>query len=773
MRFHAPLFRIVFTGFLFSFVALPLKAQSQLKSVTFRFQPVIGGVEQVYLAGTFNDWKDDRDRMTDDAGDGIFTLTLLLAPGRYEYKFVVDGRYLTDMNADEISGSGRAGDNSIIHVDARFDPVYFERGDGAILTRDLPHTLNQVMAGALENGALRLTALAYHPDVESVRVQYQQNGKRFLKTMQRVDHDAVFEYYRLEIPGAASDPVDFIIEMVDGETQKVVTPDGFVETVPEIDAWYHYSPQTLPRFETPAWVRNGVFYQIFPDRFRNGNQGNDPDFSEPYYHGKTTLPPSGRTNEEYFHLVTDWGDIAGLSESPYRTDGRPDYYSFYGGDIAGVTEKLDYLKDLGITILYFNPLNEGKSNHKYDPVDYLSIDPHFGTASDFKALVHAAHARGIRVIVDKAFNHTGDAHFAFVDSRAKGPESPYWLWYEWKTWPIPEGEPPTPCDYYSCWWDFPLHPNLNFDLSRDNDQENMIRHADEAEPNPPVVDHVLKVADYWIGELGIDGLRLDVPNEVPFWFWEKFRARVDSLNPEAFLIAELWGDALPWLSPKYFHSTMNYKYFREPVINYFALGTIDASTFDQALTPGRYLYPLEATQAMMNLIGSHDTQRFLTQAGGDIRKLKLAALFQMTYSGVPAVYYGDEVALAGGKDPDNRRTFPWDWKENRERKNMHSHYRQLLALRNSHAALRTGQVQSIYAVGMQYAFCRFNADETFLIAMNNSAETTRIPIKLKALPKMGKKLNFINMLTEGKLDVNNSLIDIVLKPYEGIVILCQ
>lgn len=754
-------------------VISPLMAQSPLKSVSFQFQPVIGGVRDVFLAGTFNDWNDRADRMTDDDGDGIFTVTLLLAPGRYEYKFVVDGKYLTDMNAQEISGSGRAGDNSIITVDERFDAVPFERGDSAILTRDLPHQLNQVMAAALDDGTLRLTALAYFPDVEGLRVHYRINGRTCVSPMQAVDHDAVFEYYRHDIADAASSELDFVFEIIDGTQRRFVLPSGYDETLPPVERWYHYNIQALPPFKAPDWVRNGVFYQIFPDRFCNGDAANDPDFSEWYYKGKTFLPPSGKSNEEYFHLLSDWRNTEGLIHSPYRTDGRPDYYSFYGGDIAGVTEKLDYLKDLGITIIYFNPLNQGKSNHKYDAVDYKRIDPHFGDESTFKHFVQEAHKRGIRIIVDKAFNHSGDAHYAFADSREKGPESPYWSWYEWKTWPIPPGEPPTPCHYYACWWDFPLHPNLNFDLSRPNDQENMIRDITQAEPNTAVVDHVLSVADYWIGQLGIDGFRLDVPNEVPFWFWEKFRARVDSLNPDAFLIAELWGDALPWLGPKYFHSTMNYKYFREPVINFFALGKIDAKVFDMALTPGRYLYPLEATQAMMNLIGSHDTQRFLTQAGGDIRKLKLAALFQMTYTGVPAVYYGDEVGLAGGSDPDNRRTFPWDWAANPTRLATHTYYQKLLKLRNSHAALRTGQVKAVYAKGMQYAFARFDDREAFLIVMNNSSESVQIPMNMKALPKIKKKTKFFNALSKDKIVVNNSLINIALKPYEGMVIQWQ
>lgn len=745
-------------------------SQALLKSVRFRFQPVIGGVQNVFIAGTFNDWNDQQDRLTDPDGDGIFETVLLLAPGRYEYKFVVDGKYLTDMNADEISGSGREGDNSVILVDDRFDAIQLARGDGDIQSRDLPLEMDTRMVNAGEDGRLTLSAAAYYPDIEHLRLHRLTENGPVSQDMTATEHDAAREYFQIDLPGQASKPLTFALEYQDGGTRLYATPTGLRDTLPDPADWYHYDPATFQSFRTPEWVRNGVFYQIFPERFCNGDKTNDSDFHERYYQGRTTLPKSGKTNKEYFHLVKDWDDIAGLSKSPYRTDGKPDYYSFYGGDIAGVTAKLPYLKDLGISILYFNPLNQGQSNHKYDPVDYLSIDPHFGTEAEFKDMVQQAHALGIRVIVDKAFNHTGDEHYAFVDTREKGEKSPYWSWYEWKKWPLPKEGAPTPCDYYSCWWDFPLHPNLNFDLSRTDNQENNIRDIRLAQPNWEVVDHILKVADYWIGNLDIDGFRLDVPNEVPFWMWELFRQRVDSLKSDAFLIGELWGDAMPWLSDKYFHSTMNYKYFREPVINFLALGKIDAQAFDLALTPGRHQYPLEATQAMMNLIGSHDTVRFLNQAGGNVDRLKLAALFQLCYMGVPAIYYGDEVALAGGSDPDNRRPFPWNWADDATRRDVHAHYQKLLALRNGHAALRTGAFHTLLAQDMTYVFLRRDDQEAFVVALNAGDSPATLSFSVDAALSGNCNEKFINALDGREWTANNSVLSLELKPYEGVVL---
>jgi glycosidase len=565
---------------------------------------------------------------------------------------------------------------------------------------------------------------------------------------------------------------NFLYLYTDGSKNIYATPLGFQEEAPEKKHWFKYSSDFLVPFLTPDWAKNGVLYQIFPDRFRNGDLSNDQDFKEKYYKGKIELPPEGKTNEEYFHLVRNWDNIAGLKKSPYRTDERPDYYSFYGGDIAGVMEKLAYLKDLGITIIYFNPLNEGKSNHKYDPVDYLRIDPHFADRITFKKFVKKAHDYGIRVIVDMAFNHTGDEHFAFVDTREKGERSKYWKWFEWKQWPLPKGGPPTPCDYYDCWWGFPIHPNLNFDLSRPNNEENTISDISQADPNMDVVNYILEVPKYWMGELGVDGFRLDVPNEVPLWLWKEFRKTVEEVNPDAFLVGEIWGNAMPWLGPQCFHSTMNYKYFRDLVLTFFAMGTISADKFDRSLASGRNIYPIQATQVMMNLIGSHDTERFLTIAGNDERRLMLAALFQMTYPGIPQIYYGDEVALQGGKDPDNRRTFPWDWERRPVRKKVHAFYRKVISLRHSYSALRTGKFRTLVAHGKLYVYLREDQENRIIVAINNIDHARKIRIDLKD-HVFSRGTFFRDVFNTGDYTIHDNQLQLELKPYSGAVLVAM
>jgi glycosidase len=497
---------------------------------------------------------------------------------------------------------------------------------------------------------------------------------------------------------------------------------------------FRFDAAEVAAFKTPDWVKQGIIYQIFPERFANGSTGNDPDFSEWYYEGLMELPPSGKTNGEYFHLMDDWYETAGLKLSPYKTDGKPDWNSFYGGDIEGVRQNLDYLEDLGITAIYFNPVFEAKSNHKYDAASYMKIDPHFGTNDEFAALVAECHNRGIRVIIDLALNHTGHTFSAFVDAREKGPESAYWDWYEWNKWPVPGTKVWTPAnalDYYDCWWGFGQMPNLNFDLATTGGDENVITSIEDAEPNWPLVNHLLDVAEFWLAEIDVDGYRLDVANEVPPWFWELFRQRVKSVKPDAYIVGELWGSSPAWVNARYFDAVMNYKFFRDPVVGFIAKGEIDAEEFDRALAPGRLVYPREGVRAMMNLLGSHDTERFLTVAGSDIRRLKLAMLFAMTYVGAPTIYYGDEIAMTGGGDPDCRRPFYWRWPGESGRVEIRDYVCSLTALRRQHACFPGGGFETLLTDGALYAFRRTGSSSDAIIVMNAGRDeaTVEVPVE--------------------------------------------
>lgn len=699
--------------------AAPVK--QGLRQVTFKFRPD-GKPDQLWLAGAFNDWTVGKTAVTDPDGDGEYTVTMLLAPGSYPYKFVVGTSGWTQDKAgqDGEVDDGFGGKNSIRNVDDRFPSISVKKGDGQVFADGVQHTQGASEVNAMGGGRVQFTARAHLDDVEGVDLVTWPGGRETVTPLKAIMTDKVYEYFRAELALATTTPYAFRYR--DGAKSQWLGPDGFAATPAKR---FTFDPAKFPPFETPDWVKNGIIYQVFPDRFRNGNPKNDPDFKEWYYQGKTQLPPSGVLNveyQEYYHLVPDWNDHTVLTQSRHTPDKR-DWMAFYGGDIEGVRQKLDYLKSLGVTILYFNPIFEAKSTHKYDAADYRKIDPHFGSNEEFIAFVKEAKAKGIRIILDIVYNHCGNSNFAFRDAVEKGEQSPYWSWFQFKRWPLPEGWPSVnrpwkPSDYYYCWWNFGDLPDLNFDLSRDDKAEVGIRDVKDAQPNVGLVNYLLDATEYWLKVADVDGVRLDVPNELPYWFWKLFNQRVKSVKPDAYIVGELWGNASDYVRPGMYDAVMNYAFFRDPVLKFLCQGQGTAAEFDASLASGRLAYPSQSVAVQMNLIDSHDTVRYLTQANGDASRLKLAALFQMTYVGAPAIYYGDEIAMEGGRDPDCRRPFVWDWEKDPRRAAMHAWYTKLGNLRNAHAALRTGEFRTLAAEGMTYAFERSDGKETFVVVIN-------------------------------------------------------
>jgi cyclomaltodextrinase len=708
-----------------------------LRSVEFAFTPVISGITNVFLAGTFNEWNDSKTPMLDADKDGTYTVTLLLAQGTYQYKFVVDGNWKADPNNSEGTDDGFGGQNSVLKVDASFATITIGLGDAKVFSDDLEPVFDYSTCNPISPTEVVLTARAHLNDVDRLVVHYHLGAGAWTPgesptsvAMKPAEKDASFQYYRATVKlGSPDDVLQYVIAYHDGDHREFFGSRGMTAAAPVA---FTYRAADHTPFLTPDWAKDGIIYQIFPERFANGDKTNDPDFKEAMYEGANTLPASGKVNGEYFHMVDDWYDIAGLLRSPYRTDGKPDYFSFYGGDIAGIRQKLDYLNDLGITVLYFNPLNQGMSNHKYDPTDYLKIDPHFGTPEEFKAFVQDCHAHGIRIVVDVAFNHTGNWHFAFRDAVAKGPDSPYYNWYEFKRWPLPTSRDFNASDYYDCWWGFGLHPNLNFDLSRSNADENNIQDVAQADPNQPLVDYVLKTADVWLGEYDIDGFRLDVPNEVPFWFWKLFRERCDQVKKDVWLVGELWGNAGRWIGPECFDSTMNYKFFRDPVMDFFGKGSLDAASFDARLSPGRFQYPPQSVAVMMNLMDSHDTVRFLTSAG-DVRRLMLGAMFGMTYVGMPHIWYGNEVGMVGDKDPDCRRPMDWRYEGDPRRVDLREFYGKITRLRRDTPVLRQGSFTALETNGRGYLVARELDGKLAVAAFNPGQSPVTLTLSQAAL----------------------------------------
>jgi len=429
----------------------------------------------------------------------------------------------------------------------------------------------------------------------------------------------------------------------------------------------------LEPFLTPSWVHHTVFYQIFPERFCNGDPGNDPPGTQA------------------------WG-------SPPALD------NFMGGDLLGVLQRLDYLEDLGVGAIYLNPVFQARSNHKYDHGDYLKVDPHFGTNQLLKDLVDEAHRRGMRIILDISHNHSGREFFAFADVVEKGEASPYKDWYHFYGFPVSGPEQPN----YKGWWGLGTLPEFN--------------HA-----NPEVREYFRQVTRYWMEEVGIDGWRLDVANEVPHDYWAEWRALVKGINPDAYIVGEIWGDGTPWLQGDNFDAVMNYV-FRDAAVQFFAERAITASAFDGAITQLLSRHPVQVNLAMFNLLGSHDTPRILTVAQGDTARVKLAMAFQMTYPGAPVIYYGDEIGMTGGKDPGCRGAFPWDpaqW--NME---LYRWVRQLTRLRRLEPALRSPEYQGVLADDRRgvYAYRRGAGPSALYVVLNNSSHAAEVAVPVAAWP---------------------------------------
>ena len=459
--------------------------------------------------------------------------------------------------------------------------------------------------------------------------------------------------------------------------------------------------------DTPKWVTDAVFYQIFPDRFARSQR----------------LPKDGLNLE-------DW-------------DAPPTIQGFKGGDLYWVIEHLDYLEDLGVNALYFTPVFASASNHRYQTYDYHQVDPLLGGNEALRELLEAAHKRQIRVVLDGVFNHCGRGFWQFHNTLENGAASPYvdWFYFDpdhlagrihWGAYPSPDEldaiqrEGSFRAIGYQGWWNMPALPKFNTS-------------------SPAAREFLFGVAEYWI-KFGIDGWRLDVPSEInDDSFWQEFRRRVRAINSEAYLVGELWSDARRWLQGDQFDACMNYQV--TAAILSFVTGKhldleetlraggyqgqvrpIDANAFADRLDACLGLYSPDVTRVQLNLLDSHDTPRFLTCAGGDLNSLKLALAFVFTYPGAPCLFYGDELGVEGRHDPDCRRAFPWE--QDRWNQELRTFAQELIKLRRSQAALRWGNYRRLAAAGSVFAFSRVLQDVTYVTVLNAAEEDQTVELNV-------------------------------------------
>jgi cyclomaltodextrinase / maltogenic alpha-amylase / neopullulanase len=449
---------------------------------------------------------------------------------------------------------------------------------------------------------------------------------------------------------------------------------------------------------TPEWVRHAVFYQIFPDRFAATQHAERPSNLEAW-------------------------------------DAKPTTYGFKGGDLYGVIEKLDYLADLGVNAIYFNPLFQSTANHRYHTHDFFRIDPVLGGDAAFDAMLAAAHKKKIRVVIDGVFNHASRGFYQFNHALENGKDSPYLDWFHIHGFPLNgyEGKP-----NYSAWWNIPSLPKFNTNT-------------------PAVREFIWRCGEYWV-DRGIDGWRLDVPAEIDDdAFWREFRRRVKVKNPECYIVGEIWHEAKRWLQGDQFDAVMNYLFTRDIIgfcsqgnwdntltdgIGYAPVPKLDAAGFAYGLNQTLGHYAKAINDVQFNLLGSHDTARALSIFKNDVDALKLATLCLMTLPGAPCVYYGDEIGMTGGKDPDCRRGFPWgnpsSWNTD-----LRDYTQAAIKLRHKYRALRDGSFNVVFAEANTVAYLRQADDKALITVFNASANEAAIDIHVRDMLPHGARLKSV------------------------------
>ncbi|AZR74392.1 hypothetical protein BBF96_13950 [Anoxybacter fermentans] len=510
------------------------------------------------------------------------------------------------------------------------------------------------------------------------------------------DETGVFDIWEGVIPGSSSIKW-YRFRITDGYKTVWMNAKGIYDNEQDFgDFW------VVPGFSTPTWVHDAIFYQIFPDRFCNGDTSNDVVDGEYEYLGDPVI-------------AKGWDE---------PMDGVA--HEFYNGDLIGIYQKLPtYLQqELGITAIYINPIFQGPNNHKYDTQNYYLVDPHFGTNDDLAYLVERAHSTNdfegdyrVNIVLDGVFNHTGMWHYWFDKlnwySTLGAYESQSSEWYEYYTfnnWP----------DGYVSWWGIETMPKLDYSSQKLRDE--IYRNSDSI------------IKRYLQTPYNIDGWRFDVANEIGMNgtnegnhdIWREIRSHIKSVNPDAYMVGEYWGSAVDWLGGDQWDGAMSYYIFTNPVSKWITgkdthnnLQSIDTQTFNDYIVQRLAEIPRQAQLAMLNSLSTHDTARFLYRADGDIWKLKLAAIFQMTFIGAPCIYYGDEIGMTGGNDPYNRWTFRWDSSEWNQ--DIFTLYKKLIKIRKTYPALRTGSFKPLLVDNTNkiYAFGRWDANHRIIVVLNN------------------------------------------------------
>ncbi|WP_232473502.1 alpha-amylase family glycosyl hydrolase [Thermococcus profundus] len=633
--------------------------------VTFVYEPKNKTVKRVSLRGTFNSWGQWYMRKTIN---GTWVLKTCLKPGTYQYKFYIDGRWVEDMSAvdptaDGYVDDGYGGKNALKVVKGESflsvehdpsDPTYLSVADNRTVVRF------KAAPGVIESAVL-VTSVGNF-------------------TMEKQVWWSSGEIWRAEAP---VEPFTYHF---------VVKANGSGFAIFNSSDSKLFSFDGVDNFPQVSWVSRSVGYQIFPDRFYNGNRSNDVlalDHDELVLNQVNPGKP----------ILSNWSDPI---TPPHCC------HQYFGGDIAGITQKLDYLQSIGVTLIYLNPIFLSGSAHGYDPYSYYEIDPKFGTEEELKTFLNEAHKRGIKVIFDFVPDHTGIGHPAFLDVWRKGNQSPYWDWYFIKEWPFRLGDGSA----YEGWWGIGSLPKLNT-------------------ANPEVKEHLINATLKWL-DFGFDGFRVDVPNDLvnADEFFRELRGRVKEEHPNAYMVGEIWTLSPEWVRGDRFDSLMNYALGRDILLPY-AGGTLNGKTALDML--GRYYasYGENVVAMGFNLVDSHDTSRALTDLGGGklgekpkpeaVQRLKLLSALLYTLPGMPVTFQGDECGFLGDKSHYDEQRYPLQWDECNQ--SLVQHYRALSELRKSLPALTSSKIKFYTVKEGVVSFFRGHDDEVLVIANNRENAT--------------------------------------------------
>ncbi|TLS35605.1 amylopullulanase [Pseudalkalibacillus caeni] len=731
--------------------------------------------------------------LTDDNFDNIYTYTANVPKGNYEYKIVLGNDW----------GEEYPGSNAKLNVlsDERIT-FFFNKetkevrtdynpagSDNAISKDKLYHNTwekaYRIPFGAVKAGEeVTLRIASKQDDLTQANVYLKNNntGTSKLLSMKKAGTANGQDFWEATFVPEAKGVYGYKFIVHDQEAKAEYgedTAEGNTGKATDSNAELFQLTVFDPGYQTPDWMKESVVYQIFPDRFFNGNATND------------TAKETARGNEPIEHR--DWTQ---LPDNPRLVDKEgyngDEIWSndFFGGDVKGIQEKLDYIQSLGVNTIYMNPVAKAASNHKYDATDWKSIDPMFGSPEEFKAFTDELENRGMHLIMDGVFNHVGDDSIYFdrygkyetvgayeywsliydlmnekglTEDEAKAEarsqleaegqvfndEYGFHNWFNIKNEKV-TGEDGKEHYDYQAWWGFDSLPEIE---SVPGDAVNY----DSELNNQKFADYIMydedSAAKKWITNGG-SGWRLDVANEVDMEFWREFRKELKAdefagtgatlkEGEKPLILGEIWDDASKYFLGDQYDSVMNYR-FEQAIMGFLKSG--NATSTDAQLTAVKEDYPKEAYYALMNLMGSHDTPRAVYVLGGGtdsyekaefdpnynhelgVKRLKLASIIQMGYPGAPTIYYGDEAGVTGSKDPDDRRTYPWG----NENQDLIAHYQKVGKVRTSNAGLFAyGDIETLYAEGDVYAFARMTDNDFGIVAINrgNTAQTVELDVK--------------------------------------------